>query len=295
MLGFHVSKKSRGLKAALTEDMTTLRERLKDTGFEPCAQVFVTGPQSYRATVTMSEADSIKDAGLPPVFIHGAYVDYIWNGKPAGRKNVHAELEICTRMGAEGVIVHLGAGAENPREAISDVLSFSAHDTAGIFLEINAAVPDKSFGNPTKLAEVFSQIPADLVSKVGLCIDTAHLFSSGINLATKEQAEQYLYDIHNLLDEYEPKIMFHLNDSAGNFGTGKDIHDHITQGKIWAGYSEKVAESMGVSHAELFSRSGAGFILNYARETDRAIILERNDASYDLGLISRLALVGAFV
>jgi len=295
MLGFHVSKKSRGLRVALTEDMTALRERLRDTGFNPCAQVFVTGPQSYRATVTMSEADVIKGADMPPIFIHGAYVDYIWNGKPAGRKNVQAELEICARMGAEGVIVHLGAGAENPREAISDVLSFSASDSSGIFLEINAAVPSKAFGEPNRLAEVFSQIPTDLIPRVGLCIDTAHLFSSGINLATKEQAAQYLYDIHNALDEYDTKIMFHLNDSAGNFGTGKDIHDHITQGKIWAGYSEKVANSLGVSHAELFSRSGASFILNYAREAPCAIILERDDANHDLDLISKLALAGAFV
>jgi len=124
---------------------------------------------------------------------------------------------------------------------------------------------------------------------------SAHLFSSGINLATKEQAAQYLYDIHSALDEYEPAIMFHLNDSAGNFGTGKDIHDHITQGKIWAGYSEKVANTLGVSHAELFSRSGVGFILNYARETNRALILERDDANHDLDLISRLSLAGAFV
>lgn len=292
MLGFHVSKKTRALCIALREDMAALKAKLHNTGFAPCAQVFVAGPQSYRATVTASEAELIRGAGLPPIFIHGAYVDFIWNGKAAGRKNVHAELEICARMEAEGVIVHLGAGAENPREAISDVLSGTS---GNIFLEINAAVPDKSFGDPARLADIFAQIPTDLVPRVGLCIDTAHLFSSGINLATKEQAAQYLYDIHNALDQYDPKIMFHLNDSAGNFGTGKDIHDHITLGKIWAGYSENVAKSLGVSHAELFSRSGAGFILNYARETGRALILERDNADHDIGLIARLALAGAFV
>lgn len=291
MLGFHVSKKSRGLHAALLEDMSALKTQLHNTGFAPCAQVFVAGPQSYRATVTVSEADTIRSAGLPPVFIHGAYVDYIWNGKAAGRKNVHAELDLCERMEAEGVIVHLGAGAESPREALSDVLS---HGHARVYLEINAAVPDKSFGDPKRLADVFAQIPADLIPRVGLCIDTAHLFSSGINLATREQAAQYLYDIHEALDQYDTKIMFHLNDSAGNFGTGKDIHDHITQGKIWEGYSARVADSLGVTHAELFSRSGACFILEYARETGRAMILERDDANHDLGLITRLAHAGAF-
>jgi hypothetical protein len=113
--------------------------------------------------------------------------------------------------------------------------------------------------------------------------------------STKEQAAQYMYDLHNALDEYDTRIIFHLNDSAGNFGTGKDIHDHITEGKIWAAYSEKAAASIGVTHAELFSRSGAAFILNYVRETGTAAILERDDAGPDLGLITRLALNGAFV
>jgi len=290
MLGFHVSKNKRSLRSALIEDMGVLTAKLMDSGFKPCAQVFVAGPQSYRATVTAAEAESIHETGLPPIFIHGAYVDYIWNGKAAGRKNVHAELDIAARMGAEGVIVHLGAGAENPREAISDVLS--AHGK--IFLEVNAAVPDKSYGDPKKIAGIFEQIPADLVHRVGVCVDTAHLFSSGINLSTSEQAAQYIFDLHNELDHYSPTIMFHLNDSAGNFGTGKDIHDHITRGKIWSGYSAEIAKSLSLNHAELFAQSGAGFILKYMRETDTAAILERDDASHDINLIVSLATQGAF-
>jgi endonuclease IV len=288
MLGYHVSKNGRTLPAAIAEEMAWLRAQ---NCWRPCAQVFVRGPQGYKSTITDADARVFGAADHAPLYVHGAYVDFVWNGKPAGRQNVVAELATCKLMGGEGVVIHLGTGAESPREALNDIFGRGNLDgSPTLFLETNAAPHERSFSDPDKLARLFEQIPRDIIPAIGICVDTAHLFSSGVNMTTREQAEQYLGDLAAAIEPYaEPKIIFHLNDSAGNFGTGKDEHASLTHGKIWSGFSESMAEKLGVLHRELFSRSGLAAVLEYAREIDTAVILERDDPRADVAFIKRIA------
>lgn len=63
---------------------------------------------------------------------------------------------------------------------------------------------------------------------VGLCIDTCHLYVSGISLADAETARNYITDI----EETRLPILIHLNDSVGDFGSFIDRHDELGA-KIW--------------------------------------------------------------
>jgi hypothetical protein len=54
---------------------------------------------------------------------------------------------------------------------------------------------------------------------VGLCLDTAHIFVSGYELASEDDAQSYF----NWFDNYEP-ILIHLNDSVHPKGSKRDVH-----------------------------------------------------------------------
>jgi endonuclease IV len=63
---------------------------------------------------------------------------------------------------------------------------------------------------------------------VGLCIDTCHLYASGISFADTETVRHYMLDIQNV----GLPILIHLNDSVGDFGSFIDRHD-VLGAKIW--------------------------------------------------------------
>lgn len=68
-------------------------------------------------------------------------------------------------------------------------------------------------------------------SRVGVCIDTCHIFSAGYDIRSKKA-----YD--KTMDKFESVIGFkylkgvHLNDSKTGFNEGKDRHENIGKGKI---------------------------------------------------------------
>src|SRR5581483_6080298 len=99
--------------------------------------IFVTGPQSRRETLTESDCRYIKSVTSgasgttpTPVLIHGAYIDNPWSRSPGSTINIKREMEIATYIGAEGVVVHLGAGAykdETLRAVLEDISTVGAH------------------------------------------------------------------------------------------------------------------------------------------------------------------------
>lgn len=68
-------------------------------------------------------------------------------------------------------------------------------------------------------------------SRIGICLDTCHLFASGYDIRNKDS-----YD--NVMSQFESKIGFqylvgvHLNDSKAPLGSRRDLHANIGRGYI---------------------------------------------------------------
>lgn len=292
-LGFHVSKattragkqKSRPMGTALREDMETLA----GFGFKtPCAQIFVSGPQSFKETLSSEDKDEVRkfieETGAQ-VVIHGAYVDHPWNRAAGSVHNIKQELRVAAYIGATGVVVHLGAGAasdDNLKYVIEEVTNLpdDVKSKVTLWLEIHTAKPSGfTYETPEKLQRLFERVSkCDTHGmKVGLCIDTAHLFSCGMALDTYSKAKLWL--------EKLPKVpvMMHLNDSASTLASGKDEHAMLCHGHLW-----------GLYHPDTGSlpteESGLMAILEWAELNDIVTILERDQEGTiaDLTLIRRL-------
>jgi deoxyribonuclease-4 len=72
-------------------------------------------------------------------------------------------------------------------------------------------------------------------TNVGICIDTAHAFASG--MCSFENHESII----KLLDDLPIRpSMFHVNDSKVDFGQRKDRHENLKQGYIWSHNDESL-------------------------------------------------------
>ncbi len=283
MIGHHVSKSAGGKKRLIAEALEEAAINLQSLGFKNIgAQIFVTGPQSFREIMTADDIIKtkkvVKDYNINLV-IHGAYVDAPWRRSPGSVHNIKKELNIASEIGANGVIVHLGSGAADD-DNLKYVLEQIAADNPQpiLWLEIHTAKPSKfTYETTDKIKKLFYRIGVLNVNvKVGLCIDTAHLYACGMALTDYDLTYKWLNQIR--MDLPNIPIMMHLNDSGSTLASGKDQHAVLTAGNLWSMYN------INTGHLPI-EDSGLVAILNWAEDADINVILERDEAGTERDLI----------
>lgn len=147
------------------------------------------------------------------------------------------EIERAEQLGLDFVVTHPGAHVGSGVEASIERLVTGMHrvletvpfGTTRILLENTA-------GGGTTLGRSFEELAAmlagmDAPDRIGICLDTCHLFAAGYDLRTRDG-----YD--DTMAQLETKIgadkvgLWHLNDSKGTLGSHLDRHQHIGQGEI---------------------------------------------------------------
>lgn len=250
LFGPHVGREhARGKRPPLAAHIEAARREAATLDFKMgAAQVFLAGPRSFKFTVDEAEAADlrayIERSGMF-VVAHGTYFDFPWNpAKPYPAKFIRKELALCSRAGVAGLVVHLGKPDLAATTAMLPRLLWEPGDAKArvplIYLETPALKPASShYETPDKLAALFRavrKIDPEL-RRFGVCIDTAHLWSCGVDLRTREAAEAWLAGLEAHHAVLPPsRIMFHLNDSCSGCGTGVDKHAPLLAGTIWGEY-----------------------------------------------------------
>jgi deoxyribonuclease IV len=280
MLGFHISKtagpskiKREDFNGALIADLQWANgiSSLKVNA----AQIFVCGPQNYKQIISKYDISQLKHLIMTNsiwLVIHGAYVDYIWNGSKPAMTNLRRELIIARQLCASGVIIHLGKNAPDMAAGICADLNLDHKSSPILWLEINAAKPGLgTYETSDKISALFDNIP--IKYNVGLCVDTAHLWSCGVSLGTPDTALRWFKATRAAISPRP--MMIHLNDSSAAFASGVDRHAPLCKGNIWKTKHGPRAIST---------------ILKWAHREFIPIILERasDDLRHDIMLISEL-------
>ena len=68
-------------------------------------------------------------------------------------------------------------------------------------------------------------------SRVGICIDTCHIFAAGYDIRTRDGYQRMVDEVERYVG-LESVAAFHLNDSKRPLGSRVDRHEHIGQGEI---------------------------------------------------------------
>ena len=242
-----------GAHLPLGAGMVKAAERASEIGAD-AIQIFSDNPTAWRRrTSPPAELPAFRgrlDAlDLAPLAIHASYLinlagpDEDFFVKSVGL--LASELQTARLYGARFVNVHIGshrgtgAAAGAARVATGAALAFEAAgaDIGDVMLVLENSAGD-GFGLGTtadELAMVLDAIAAAGVpeDRVGLCLDTAHLWGAGIRLDRADEFDAFL-DVLDARVGIGRVAMVHLNDSKSEPGSHTDRHQHIGAGEIGA-------------------------------------------------------------
>jgi apurinic endonuclease APN1 len=207
-------------------------------------QIFAGSPRMWKQPTYSREqgekfAAAMEEHGLAEAFIHVMYLtSYGTADEEHRRKSTQAfitALENCDTLGARGAVTHLGShkgeGFEVALPRIRDCLmEVLASDTeAEVILENSAGAGDLIGGTFGELQRIIEACEDH--SRLKVCLDTAHAFTSGYDLRTAEAWEQLLSQFDDTIGLDRLSVL-HLNDSMHDINTYKDRHENIGDGYI---------------------------------------------------------------
>lgn len=190
--------------------------------------------------------DGIKAARISPVFVHLPYLPNLASpNKELWKRSVGSlciDLNRAGALGAFAVIIHPGNRMYGTlEEAIDRVaeginLAFNRVNNGSRVLIENTAGEGTAIGyNFAQISSIFDKVEnkggQHHWQRLGVCLDTAHLFQSGYNIKTLECLKSVVAEFDELIGL--PKLwLLHLNDSKTPLGSHRDLHWHIGEGYI---------------------------------------------------------------
>lgn len=208
-------------------------------------QVFTGQPQRW-AEPELSDEDvrryreALAASPIEIVASHDSYLINLATERPdllaKSRAAFEAELERCQRLGIDYLVTHPGNATGGDREAalrqnavaIGDALRRHPGDTM-VLVETTAGSGTALGWRFEELAALLDAVPADVRARVGVCMDTAHVFAAGYDLRT---------DYAGVMEAFDRTVgigrlrLFHVNDSRAALGSRVDRHAHLGEGEL---------------------------------------------------------------
>jgi deoxyribonuclease-4 len=173
------------------------------------------------------------------------------------------EMQRCEQLGLDRLNFHPGShlnalSIDACLKRIAESINIALDKTRGV-----TAVLENTAGQGTNLGHTFEQLReiidnVDDKSRVGVCIDTCHAFTSGYNVKTEEGFIETFRKFDSIIGFKFLKGM-HLNDSKKDLGTRVDRHDNL---------------GAGLLGEDIFS-----FVMNDPRFDEMPLILETPEES----------------
>jgi deoxyribonuclease-4 len=207
-------------------------------------QIFVRNQRQWAAPpLQPAEARAFRTARrrarLRHAFAHGSYLVNLACPDPKGwRQAVGAfteELRRAEALGLDALVVHpgshLGAGVESGLDAVARAVGEGLAATPRARVKVAL---ENTAGAGNVLGRTFAQLAAMLerlgrTTRVGICIDTCHLFAAGYDIRTPGGYALAMAECVELIGV--PRVLaFHLNDAKAPLGSGLDRHENIGRG-----------------------------------------------------------------
>lgn len=213
-------------------------------------QMFLANPKTGKRSVATYKQVSdayqfIKSYGIK-YFTHSPYIinlcanAFDQNTGYWQQKLLNEELELTVKMGGMGVVVHTGAHKNQPEShalltmenMIRNALNY-ATNSCPLLLETPCGEGTEVVTKLEELAAFFLRFNDFEKTKLGICIDTAHVFGAGYDPLL------YLDYWHN--NHIIPIKLVHYNDSAVECGSKKDKHAPPGRGHIGKAKMDDIA------------------------------------------------------
>jgi deoxyribonuclease-4 len=238
-----------GAHQSIAGGFTKAVERAVETGCQ-CLQVFTRNINRWDvAPLDPAEAaafkGAVKAAGLRLVIAHDSYlINPASADRSLRRKSIAGlvtELERAEALGIPWVVAHPGAAGEQPidvavaraADGIAEALAVTKNLAAGILIETTAGQGSCLGATFAEIGTMLARIDAvpGLAQRVGVCLDTCHVFAAGYALAPKAALDATLREFDACIG-LGRLVAIHANDSKKDCGSRVDRHEAIGKGKI---------------------------------------------------------------
>ncbi len=219
-------------------------DRAKELGCDTF-QIFSRSPRSWQIKeLKKAEVEEFKkrrkEAKITPVVVHIPYlINLASPEEPLYQRSISAYIEDIKRaeiLGANYFVTHIGNHkGKGEKYGISRIVS-------ALNQIVNQTKPrlkillENTVGAGTVLGYNFAQLTAIIkgikeAKYFGLCLDTAHAYAAGYNIATESGLEKMLKEIDELIG-INRLFLIHANDSKTPLGSRVDRHEDIGKGEI---------------------------------------------------------------
>ena len=181
-----------------------------------------------------------RELGLASVLVHALYlVNLAAPDDEIYRKSVEtmrSTVRAACAIEADGVVFHVGshvgsgfeAGLERALPALRLVLE-ECSETTWLLLENSAGAGGtigRSLDELAALADALDGHP-----RLGLCLDSCHLYVSGIDVTDRAVLDELLADLDGRIG-LERLRALHVNDAAAPLGSNRDRHANVLEGEL---------------------------------------------------------------
>lgn len=238
-LGRHMPTNSRPVLAAATA---------KKLGCE-AIQIFGSNPTGWQMpadnlSACTAFAEAAKLYELDPVVLHAPYLINLASPEEENWMRSYRLLvwtmQRAALLGGTQVVVHMGShkgaglegGIERSAEGIISMLA-ETPESVMVLLENGVGTGNMLGKNFEEIQAVLERIPSS-DGRVGVCLDTAHLWGAGYDVSSPEAVLDVLQQFDQIIGLKRLKVL-HLNDSLKLLGSQRDGHARWGEGQIGTG------------------------------------------------------------
>lgn len=159
---------------------------------------------------------------------------------------------------------HVGQGVQTGITYISDMLNsiLTPDQNTTVLLETMAGKGSEIGRTFEELREIMDQVT--LKDKLGVCLDTCHIWDGGYDIAN--QLDEVIYKFDSIIGLSNLKAI-HLNDSMNPLGSHKDRHAKIGEGMIGLEALIRVINHPALKHLPFYLET-PNELDGYAREIE---------------------------
>jgi deoxyribonuclease IV len=260
-----------GIHTSIAGDIANSLEIARRIGCN-ALQIFSASPRSWAeeargepGRITAADAARFRERraglGLAPLVIHDNYLINLAASQPMLRARsiqaFHGELTRALALGSDFLVAHPGSRRDaEPARAIEAIAGALRQAARGIKFHTLRILLENTAGQGTAMGARLEELAAILRTcpelPLGVCLDTAHLFAAGYDVASEAGLGRTLEAIDRTIG-LERVFVVHMNDSKAPLGSRVDRHAHIGRG-----YIGRAAFGRILHHREL---AGRAFIL----------------------------------
>lgn len=189
----------------------------------------------------------LGEAGVREACAHDSYLINLASPDPVLRqRSINSfinELQRCAALELRYLVSHPGnfmddraSGLARNAEAIGIGLERAPGKTM-LLLEMTAGAGTVLGSSFEEMATLIETIPLPWRTRVGVCVDTAHIFAAGYDIVNDYDGVMARFD--DVIGRSRLGLM-HLNDSKVPLGSRKDRHELIGEGAIGEGAFRRI-------------------------------------------------------